>query len=140
MTIAQLKEYAAENNIDLGKLKTKSEIVSSLSSKEELSENNLVLSTTVKDKGHEPKSATKSNSGGVVTTATADNFTNKEFKKEEPKGDKLAIFSEKNVAWSSVGRISKGYNIVTKEAAKMWLTRKGIREASPSEVASHYGL
>jgi hypothetical protein len=44
------------------------------------------------------------------------------------------------MAWSVVGRINKGYNIVTKEAAEKWLSRKGVREATPEEVATHYGL
>lgn len=51
----------------------------------------------------------------------------------------VAIYSERNLRWSNVGEISKGYNIVTKEQAEKWLTRKHVREATPEEVASEYG-
>jgi hypothetical protein len=76
-----------------------------------------------------------------MTVGSADTFKNKEFKvdTETPVG-KFAIYSEKNMNWVGVGVVKKGYNIVTKEAADKWLTRKGIREATAEEVASHYGL
>jgi hypothetical protein len=57
---------------------------------------------------------------------------------ENPK-EKVAIFSKGNIYWSGVGSIEKGYNIVTKEASVKWLTRKNVREATPQEVAKHYG-
>lgn len=61
-------------------------------------------------------------------------------KVEEPKEpEKVALWSNKNIRWTGVGTLSKGYNIVTKEAAEKWLTRDGIREASPEEVATYYG-
>ena len=60
-----------------------------------------------------------------------------ESKKDEE--GKMAIWSEKNIRWGTFGTLSKGYNIVTKEAAEKWLTRDGIRKASPEEVAAHYG-
>lgn len=58
-------------------------------------------------------------------------------KKEEQ--EKIALWSDKNIRWSSVGTLEKGYNIVTKEAAEKWLTRGGIREATPKEIATYYG-
>lgn len=51
----------------------------------------------------------------------------------------VAIYSDRNVSWNGVGRIEKGYNIVTKEQAAKWLTRNHVREATPEEVASEYG-
>ena len=42
--------------------------------------------------------------------------------------------------WQGFGTITKGYNIVSEEAAEKWLTRKGIREATAQEVATYYGL
>jgi hypothetical protein len=38
-----------------------------------------------------------------------------------------------------VGKIEKGYNIVTKAAAEKWLTRSHVREATPEELAREYG-
>jgi hypothetical protein len=51
----------------------------------------------------------------------------------------VAIYSSKNVFWEGVGRIGKGYNIVTKAASNKWLTRGHTREATPEEVAREYG-
>lgn len=52
--------------------------------------------------------------------------------------EKVAVWSSKNIRWTGVGELSKGYNIVTKEAAEKWLSKAGIREATPEEVATYY--
>jgi hypothetical protein len=54
--------------------------------------------------------------------------------------DKVAVYSTRNVNWSGVGQVSKGYNIVTKQAADKWVTRDHIRIATPEEVAGEYGI
>lgn len=61
--------------------------------------------------------------------------------KEEPKKvtDKVALWSNKNIRWSDVGAVKKGYNIVTEEASEKWLSRDGIRKATPEEVATYFG-
>lgn len=59
--------------------------------------------------------------------------------KEEPEKEKVALWSEKNIRWSGVGTLTKGYNIVDEEAAEQWVTKAGIRKATPQEVATHYG-
>jgi uncharacterized protein YaiL (DUF2058 family) len=51
--------------------------------------------------------------------------------------DKIALLSERNIRWDGIS-ISKGYNIVTKEAADKWLTLPGIRIATPEEIITHY--
>lgn len=81
-----------------------------------------------------------SNDNGVIGSPHAE----KVFKKvveEAPAEDtnKVALWSDKNLRWSGLGTLVKGYNIVTKEAAEKWLSRGGIREATPEEVAAHYG-
>lgn len=53
--------------------------------------------------------------------------------------EKMALYSERNLHWNGVGALEKGYNIVTKEESVKWLTHKAVREASPKEVARHYG-
>lgn len=60
-------------------------------------------------------------------------------KVEEDTVEKVAIWSEKNIRWANIGTLNKGYNIVTKEAAESWMTLKGIRKATPEEVATYYG-
>lgn len=59
-------------------------------------------------------------------------------KVDNPK-EKIAIYSDRNIHWNGVGALEKGYNIVTKEASVKWLTHKSVREATPAEVAKHYG-
>ena len=53
--------------------------------------------------------------------------------------DMVALWSEKNVRWAEAGTLTKGYNIVTREAAEKWRGMRGIREATPEEVATYYG-
>jgi hypothetical protein len=62
----------------------------------------------------------------------------KEIKSDTPQ-EKVAVFSERNLHWNGVGQLQKGYNIVTKEVSEKWLKHKAVREATPSEVAKHYG-
>ncbi len=51
----------------------------------------------------------------------------------------VAIHSTKNVSWSGVGKVYRGYNIVTPEQAEKWLERSHIRLATPEEVAKEFG-
>ena len=60
--------------------------------------------------------------------------------KKAVKEDKVAIYSERNVTWEGVGKIYRGFNIVTKAAADNWVQRPYVRLATPAEVAKEYGL
>lgn len=91
------------------------------------------------------KSNTASKENNIVSSNAADRAlfgapkaTAKPANKAKSEAD-TALWSDGNIRWSNVGELSKGYNIVTKEAAEQWLTRKGIRKATPEEVATHYG-
>jgi hypothetical protein len=85
-----------------------------------------------------PNVSVVSNEDNVIGSGSAD-------KKESAKPaiakekDKVAIYSTKNVTWSGVGQVFKGYNIVTKQAADKWTTRGHIRVATPEEVARDFG-
>lgn len=88
------------------------------------------------------KPALGSVADGVIGTSTA-----KAAKKaapkpkvEEKRDDVVALYSPRNLHWEGVGRLSKGFNVVSKDAAEKWLTRDGIRLADPKEVAKGYGL
>jgi len=50
----------------------------------------------------------------------------------------VAVWSDSNIRWSNFGTLSKGYNIIKKEAVDKWLTRRGVRKATPEELATHY--
>lgn len=146
MTVAKLKEYASDNGINLGSAKTKTAILAVLTdstSNISLAEqaDDVIGSDKIVTEKRKLVSNTKANEEGIMTVGSADTFKNKEFKEESSTPEnKVALLSEKNMNWNGIGAIKKGYNIVTKEAAEKWLTRKGIREATPQEVASHYGL
>lgn len=99
--------------------------------------------------GPEKKKTTRTSNvhakeNGAIGSHAADRALTKKVdyseKQEDKKdSDKTAIWSDKNIRWSDVGNLVKGYNITNKEAADKWLTKKGIREATPEEVAAHYG-
>lgn len=78
---------------------------------------------------------------GEIASNSADSALNKKVAPviKEEKVEKTALWSSKNIRWTGVGELSKGYNIVTKEAAEKWLTKNGIREATPEEIATHFG-
>jgi hypothetical protein len=59
--------------------------------------------------------------------------------KAEDSVEKVIIYSTKNVNWQEVGKIYKGYNIVTKDASEQWLTRPHVRIASPEEAKKVIG-
>lgn len=79
---------------------------------------------------------------GVIgaTTAAEAPKAKKEPKKSSAviKNDDVAVYSTRNVHWDGVGKLSVGYNIVSKEAAEKWLTRSHVRAAAPEEVAREF--
>jgi hypothetical protein len=77
---------------------------------------------------------------GVIGTGKAAPKKPAAPKPAKPLTDDVAIYSSRNMHWEGVGKISKGFNIVTKEAAEKWLTKGNIRLADPKEVAKGYGL
>ena len=86
-----------------------------------------------------PNLSVASNEENVIGSSSADKkeISNPKAAKEK---EKVAVYSTKNVNWSGVGQVSKGYNIVTKQAAEKWATRGHIRIATPEEVAGEYGI
>ena len=111
-TVPQLKAYAKKNNIDLYGTSTKEEMLEA------------ILPFVPRKDIEEVKET-------------------KQVKEEKVEikipTDKMALYSERNLHWNGVGALVKGYNIVTKEDSVKWLTHKAVREASPKEVARHYG-
>jgi hypothetical protein len=77
--------------------------------------------------------------GAIGATTTVRQPRAAKKKAEAPVSEKVAIHSTKNVTWQEVGKVYRGYNIVTKDAADKWLTRSHIRLATPEEVAKEFG-
>lgn len=77
---------------------------------------------------------------GVIGATTAPKTSEKKkSSKTAAKKETVALYSTKNVTWSEVGKVYRGYNIVDKDAAEKWLTRSHIRVATPEEVAKEFG-
>jgi hypothetical protein len=87
------------------------------------------------------RSSVKSVQDNVIGSPSAEANFNEPNKKVEKTGKvTTAIHSSKNVHWEGVGKVHKGFNIVSHEEAEKWLTRKHIRIATPEEVAEEYGF
>ena len=61
-------------------------------------------------------------------------------KPEKDPNEKIAVYSDRNISWDEVGKLTKGYNFVTREASEKWLRLRGVRKATPEEVATHFDL
>lgn len=94
------------------------------------------------DVKEKPKQALGSIDNGIfgIVAIPADSISEKKEIKIKQEKDLVAIHSTKNIYWSGVGKILKGYNIVERHNAEKWLTKTGIRIAQPEEVAKEYGL
>jgi len=77
---------------------------------------------------------------GVIGATTAPKAPEKKKKNKSAEvKETVALYSTKNVTWSEVGKVYRGYNIVEKDAAEKWLTRSHVRIATPEEVAKEFG-
>ena len=86
----------------------------------------------------EPVQALGFTETGAIGSMAADGP--KKTTKVEGLGDKVAIYSTKNVRWEDAGgAVYKGVNIVTKDQADKWLTRNHVRTATPEEVQKVLG-
>ena len=56
--------------------------------------------------------------------------------------DKIALYIENaSVTDKELGKLVRGYNIVSKEVANQWVEKNDkVRIATPQEVAAAYGL
>lgn len=54
--------------------------------------------------------------------------------------EKVAVYADKNYYWGPAGKIYRGYNIIKKSKADLWLTKSGVRLATPEEVAKEFGV
>ena len=59
----------------------------------------------------------------------------------EEKPNEIAVFCSGRLYHPTLGRLNHGYNIVSRESAEEWMKiSPKVREASPQEVASAYGV
>lgn len=105
--------------------------------------NGVIGSPDTKREGTKKVGAVGTFNNGVIGSGKVDKEDKKSAQKKStpnPVTNKVAIHSTRNVDWPGVGKVSKGYNIVTKEQAEQWTTRNHIRIATPEEVAGEFGL
>jgi len=80
------------------------------------------------------------NLANKTTTKKATAKTSKTTVKEK-NNETVAVFSSSKLFHSSLGRLENGYNVVDLATAKEWMKISNkVREASPQEVASAYGV
>jgi hypothetical protein len=58
---------------------------------------------------------------------------------EEESGEKVALFVSRNIHWQGIGKLQKGYAIVSKEAAEKWVELPAVRLATPEEIKTYLG-
>lgn len=102
-------------------------------------EENNVIGSTENITKEELKSSVVGLKSGAIGSGSADRPAKKSNPKAEPKAETVAIHSTRNVTWNEVGKVYRGYNIVSKSAADKWLTRDHTRLATPEEVAREFG-
>jgi hypothetical protein len=101
-------------------------------------ESSAIKTTDFGRSNSEPQAVGSVANGAIGVTTTKPAESKKPAKKAEKK-ETVAIHSTKNVTWEGVGKVYRGYNIVSKDAADQWLTRSHIRIATPEEVAKEFG-
>jgi hypothetical protein len=114
-------------------------------SQPETSEDGIVSSsTTTRTGGVKAGSVVETNNGAIGSKAADKTVVAKETaasgKKAQNKTSTVAIHSTKNVTWPGVGKVDRGYNIVSEAEAEKWLTRGHVRVATPEEIAAEYGV
>jgi hypothetical protein len=106
---------------------------------EDISEPNENVISSPKPKSTKKTASKKAVANDAIGSVSAE--FDDVVKSTEPVGKvTVAIHSTKNVSWDGVGKVSKGYNIVSKAQADQWLTRKHVRLATPEEIAQEYGI
>lgn len=101
--------------------------------------NNVISSPATNKQGGKKKSKLGNLESGAIGVTSAPAKEKPKAATQEPKIETVAIFSTKNVTWNGVGKVYRGYNIVSVIDADKWLTRDHIRLATPEEVAEEFG-
>ena len=137
-TLGELKLIAESQGINTDGLK-RVEIAEAI----EASGGQVITSMNVNPSGTPSPSSATTNDSGILISPQPEKIKAQRGNDPEPSPvqvDKVAVYALRNLSWDAVGKLDKGYNFVTKEVAEKWLQHKAVREASPEEVASHFGV
>jgi hypothetical protein len=72
------------------------------------------------------------------TTTKAEKAKKQEFPTVEMPVGKVALYSQRNLYADGPGKINVGYNIVPSKYVDFWLKQRGVRIATPEEVAEAF--
>ena len=75
---------------------------------------------------------------GSTTTKAAKPKSDKAEVSVESTTTKVALYSTRNVYADGFGKINVGYNIIPKKHVDFWTAQRGIRLATPDEVAEAF--
>lgn len=75
---------------------------------------------------------------GSTTTKAAKPKSDKAEVPVESTTTKVAVYSTRNVYADGFGKINVGYNIIPKKHVDFWTAQRGIRLATPDEVAEAF--
>ena len=75
---------------------------------------------------------------GSTTTKAAKPKSDKAEISVESTTTKVAVYSTRNVYADGFGKINVGYNIIPKKHVDFWTAQRGIRLATPDEVAEAF--
>jgi hypothetical protein len=130
-----------EEKVTATKTVAKETVVENVKIEEVVNEEGQKIITGPKKPKPAKSSNIQQNDEKVLGSRAADRSFNKLITEEKPKknNEKVAIWSNKNIRWTGIGTLAKGYNIVTEEASEKWLDKDGIRKATPEEVATYFG-
>lgn len=81
------------------------------------------------------------NEDGVMGSTTTKTNKSKSEKAEVPVEStttKVAVYSTRNLYADGFGKINVGYNIIPKKHVDFWTAQRGIRLATPDEVAEAF--
>jgi len=132
-----------ENETAVSAVAKENPVIKNLKVEEVVNDDNQKVITGPAKKKTSGSSNMQKNPENILGSKAADRALAKIIveEKEEPKrvAEKVALWSNKNIRWSDVGALKKGYNIVIEEASEKWLSRDGVRKATPGEVATYFG-
>jgi hypothetical protein len=126
MPETKVEEVAVENNIE-----------ASISAPVE--ETSAITTSDLAKSSLDEVQALGSVANGVIGAVSVPKTEKKASVKSNKAKKTVAVYSTKNVSWGGVGKVNRGYNIVTQEEADKWATRDHIRIATPEEVAREFG-
>jgi hypothetical protein len=75
---------------------------------------------------------------GSTTTKAAQPKSDKAEVPVESTTTKVAVYSARNMYADGFGKINVGYNIIPKKHVDFWTTQRGVRLATPEEVAEAF--